>query len=29
MSEEVWREYIRQKMGTALNSNLFQKFFGE
>jgi hypothetical protein len=28
MSEEVWREYIRQKMGTASNSNLFQKFFG-
>jgi hypothetical protein len=29
MSEEVWRELIRQKMGTAPNSsNLFQKFFG-
>jgi hypothetical protein len=27
MSEEVWRQYIKQKMGTAPNnSNLFQKF---
>jgi hypothetical protein len=29
MSEQVWRELIRQKMGTAPNSNLFQKFFGD
>jgi hypothetical protein len=30
MSEEVWRELIRQKMGTAPNnSNLLQKYFGE
>src|SRR5919198_6765368 len=33
MTEEVWRELIRQKMGTALNlknnnTNLFQKYFG-
>jgi hypothetical protein len=33
MSEEVWRELIRQKMGTASNlknnnTNLFQKYFG-
>jgi hypothetical protein len=27
MSEEVWRELIRQKVGMP-NSNLFQKFFG-
>jgi hypothetical protein len=33
MSEEVWREFIRQKMGTAPNltnnSSLFQKYIGE
>jgi hypothetical protein len=30
MSEEVLRQCIRQKMGTAPNnSNLFQKYFGE
>jgi hypothetical protein len=30
MSEEVWRQCIRQKMGIAPNnSNLFQKFFVE
>jgi hypothetical protein len=27
MSEEVWRELIKQKVGMP-NSNLFQKFFG-
>jgi|SRR5215212_7632033 len=32
MSEEVWRQLIRQKMGTANpinSSNLFHKYFGE
>jgi hypothetical protein len=33
MTEEVWRECIRQKMGTVPNlnnnSNLFSKYFGE
>jgi hypothetical protein len=30
MSEEVWRQCIRQKMGIAPNNpNLFQKFFVE
>jgi hypothetical protein len=28
MSEEVWRQCIRQKMGTPNNSNLFYKFLG-
>jgi hypothetical protein len=29
MSEELWRQCIRQKMGTAPNTIAFQKFFGE
>jgi hypothetical protein len=33
MTEEVWRECIRQKMGAAQNlmnnTNSFQKFFGQ
>jgi hypothetical protein len=33
MTEEVWRQYIRQKMGTGSNltnnTNSFQKFFGQ
>jgi hypothetical protein len=32
MSEEAWRQYIRQKIGAlnlTNNSNLFQKYFGE